>query len=243
LGLLSRNLQSKNAGFITQPSNEDIPSKPPHRRTSSNNTNHTNGFTQNFNSSFSDVNQGSNPTSSNYLTSDSQLTHQSTPYPAATQYYPDPPAASATQYSAPETHSYSAYPPALPDSVEAPLLAAFAAQASQVAPSSWRSSAAAAASVSASAHSASGSQSWQAWTSTMAGNLEPQDCYSASALMQLGGRDLAGQDAPELAALQQGHQQVLVHGQGGEMGGVAAGVAGVAWPLNIFDLGTAGSSA
>lgn len=77
----------------------------------------------------------------------------------------------------------------------------------------------------------------------MAGNLEPQDCYSASALMQLGGRDLAGQDAPELAALQQGQQQVLVHGQGGEMGGVAAGAVAAAWPLNIFDMGTAGSGA
>jgi hypothetical protein len=143
LGLLSRNLQSQNAGFISQPNNEDILSKSPHRRTSSNNTNHTNGFTQNFNSSFSDVNQASKPTSSNYLASDNQLTHQSTPYPAATQYYPDPPAPSSTQYSAPEPHSYSAYPPALPDSVEVPLLDAFAAQASQVAPSAWRSSAAA----------------------------------------------------------------------------------------------------
>lgn len=40
-----------------------------------------------------------------------------------------------------------------------------------------------------------GSMSWRRWTDAIAGNLEPQECYSASALMQLGGRDLKAASA------------------------------------------------
>ena len=81
----------------------------------------------------------------------------------------------------------------------------------------------------------------------MAGSLEPQDCYSASALMQLGG---GGRELPEgntqtnngaMTDMASG-QQVAVNSIDqnvshlGEQ--VNAGlVAGVTWPLNIFELG------
>ena len=81
------------------------------------------------------------------------------------------------------------------------------------------------------------SQSWQQWTSTVAGNLEPQDCYSANALMQLGGREL-------------GDGSSGVNGQGADaQAGVGVGVGHLdhshmasvgmsgTWPLNIFDIG------
>jgi hypothetical protein len=84
----------------------------------------------------------------------------------------------------------------------------------------------------------SGSQSWQQWTSTMTGNLEPQDCYSANALMQLGGRELAegtsgsnSQTADAQAGVgvsQLDHSVSHLSGSSG-MGGT--------WPLNIFDIG------
>jgi len=113
------------------------------------------------------------------------------------------------------------------------MLVAFAAQASQAHSgqdqSPWRASA---------NSMSSGSQAWQQWTSTMAGNLEPQDCYSASALMQLGGRDLA--DGSSGGSGQTLNTQVGV-GVGqlehnvGHLG--ASGGMGVTWPLNIFDIG------
>lgn len=74
----------------------------------------------------------------------------------------------------------------------------------------------------------------------MAGNLEPQDCYSASALMQLGGRDLTATDVGAEMTQLAGAQTGLMQAGSGEMGGAAAGGAG-AWPLNIFDIGTGGS--
>ena len=154
------------------------------------------------------------------------------------------------------------------DSVEAPLLAAFAAQASQV-PAAWpvRSNAPAntgtlnsatgngvgvnggmgvngnASGANGNPHS--GSQSWQLWTSTMAGNLEPQDCYSASALMQLGGREMGGGSGDggggaEMAQMGGGVMGGVQQQQG--MGDSGAGTGG-AWPLNIFDIGSGGGSA
>src|SRR6202035_3376963 len=85
----------------------------------------------------------------------------------------------------------------------------------------------------------SGSQSWQQWTSTMAaGNLESQDRYSASALMQLGGRDLSVPDTPAPLA-------DLTGGPGGGVmgGGEVHPTGGIAWPLNIFDIGPSGNGA
>lgn len=153
------------------------------------------------------------------------------------------------------------------DSVEAPLLAAFAAQASQV-PAAWpvRSNAPANTGTLTSAtgngvganggmgvngnasganiNPHSGSQSWQLWTSTMAGNLEPQDCYSASALMQLGGREMAGSTTDggggsEMAQMGGGVGVSGQQQQGGMMGDTGTATGG-AWPLNIFDIGSGG---
>jgi hypothetical protein len=79
------------------------------------------------------------------------------------------------------------------------------------------------------------SQAWQQWTTTMAGNLEPQDCYSANALMQLGGRDLA--EASSGGNLHTGDAQTSVGvGQLDHGHMAASGMAGT-WPLNIFDIG------
>ncbi|OBT72162.1 hypothetical protein VF21_08764 [Pseudogymnoascus sp. 05NY08] len=276
IGLLSRNLQSKAAAEH---------SKSPSRRPQSQNTNATPSTTSttatpthpnpntypqpspsNFPSQFPDNAHGS-PTATNaYLTPDQQgLAHQSTPYPAATQYYPDPPASSGVPYQ-PQEHGY-AYTPGMSDSVEAPLLAAFAAQASQV-PAAWpvRSNAppntgtgngVGGMGVNGNATGAngnphSGSQSWQLWTSTMAGNLEPQDCYSASALMQLGGREMGGGGSgdgggggggAEMAHMGGGVMGGAQQQQGGMMGDSGGATTGGAWPLNIFDIGSGGGGA
>jgi hypothetical protein len=193
----------------------------------------------NYGSSFMDAN-GSNNTNgnSNYLPSDSQMTHQPTPYPSATQYssYPDPTVGnSGLNYSPQDPHSYNNYPNVSADSVEAPLLAAFAAQAaSQGASTNWGTRP-----VSQPQH---GSQSWQQWTSTMAaGNLEPQDRYSASALMQLGGRDLSVPDAVGTSApmADMGGPNTVMGQDSGSIGGVHPS-GGIAWPLNIFDIGQGG---
>ena len=74
----------------------------------------------------------------------------------------------------------------------------------------------------------------------MAGSLEPQDCYSASALMQLGGRDLgngdgAQQTSGEMTMAAGATAGVLDHAQ------VAGQMTGGTWPLNIFDIGQHGS--
>jgi len=187
------------------------------------------------------------PSAPTYIHADNQMTHAQTPYPAATQYSTYSESASTIAYTPNETaNAYTSYP-ANPDAIEAPLLAAFAAQASQVQAqnqgTNWQRSPQ-------QAHS--GSLAWQQWTNTMAGSLEPQDCYSASALMQLGGRELSnGQTGPageSSAAL----TSIAINGR---MNGIGIdqtqeGVAhlggqvtnGMTWPLNIFDIGTAGAS-
>lgn len=87
----------------------------------------------------------------------------------------------------------------------------------------------------------SGSQAWQQWTTTMTGNtsqLEPQDCYSASALMQLGGREM-GNGTADNSQSTAGMVDLNV-GVGTEhnhLGGQVNGAMGVEWPLNIFSMG------
>src|ERR1700716_2305498 len=78
ISLLSRSLQS-NPGYI-QSGNHDMSAKSPHRRKSSVTAN--NHSYPSYGNSYADAN-GSNNTngSSNYLPSDSQMTHQPTPYP------------------------------------------------------------------------------------------------------------------------------------------------------------------
>jgi hypothetical protein len=243
IGLLSRSLQN-NTGYVSQSGNHDISTKSPHRRKSSS-VNTSNHNYPSYGNSFMDANGASNSNgTSGYMPSESQMTHQQTPYPAATQYsnYPDPTVNnSGLDYSPQDSHTYNAYPSVTTDSVEAPLLAAFAAQAASQNSSSssqWGSHRP----VSQPQTHNSGSQSWQQWTSTMAaGNLEPQDRYSASALMQLGGRDLNLPDtAAPLADMTGGPGSGVMGGGEGSMSGVHPS-SGIAWPLNIFDIGTAGS--
>ncbi len=238
IGLLSKSLQN-NTGYINQSGSHDMSAKSPHRRKSSsvNTNNHT---YPNYGNSFMDTNGTNNSNgSSGYMPSESPMTHQQTPYPAATQYshYPDPTVNnSGLNYPSQDSHNYNAYPSVTSDSVEAPLLAAFAAQAASQNSSTnqWASHRPAS---QPQIHN-SGSQSWQLWTSTMAaGNLEPQDRYSASALMQLGGRDLSGPDtAAPLADMAGGPGSGVMGGGDGAIGGVHPS-GGIAWPLNIFDIG------
>ncbi|KAI9802470.1 MAG: hypothetical protein M1825_002855 [Sarcosagium campestre] len=105
-------------------------------------------------------------------------------------------------------------------------------------------------------------QSWHRWTGRMAGSLEPQDCYSASALMQLGGRALSTVDAANAnanananveaaaAAAAVAAQASVAELNGGDNSSGAAGAGAsigvpsetapqsqAPWPLMIFDLG------
>ncbi|KAI9742897.1 MAG: hypothetical protein M1818_003626 [Claussenomyces sp. TS43310] len=242
LGLLSHSLLNKGSDFAPPTPDGNPAAAQIHRKSTSDTPANANGYhSSNYTGSFSDSNASANGSgaTTNYGPTDHQLAHQQTPYPAATQYssYPDPqPSTNALQYPQSESHSFSAYPSTAADSVEAPLLAAFATQASQVAQqqNSWQRPP---------SHNGTanpGSQSWQQWTSTMAGNLEPQDRYSASALMQLGGRDLTvgdntGSSAP--IADMAGAQMVSMGVTSTPAGGETMNTGGVTWPLNIFDLG------
>lgn len=240
LGLLSRSLPAKNP-IYTQ--NNGLPdSKSPSQLSNSasaypNNNNNSNPHVYAFENTA--TSNGNAPTSS-YGPAETQLSHQQTPYPAATQYttYPEPATSTTLAYTPQETsHTYANYP-ATSDAVEAPLLAAFAAQASQVQANggNWQRS-----------PNVSGTQSsWQQWTNTLAGNLEPQDCFSASALVQLGGRVLAesngngqGSGMGDMTTAQAVN---IDHGTT-QMGPQVNGGMGPAWPLNIlFDMGQQGSA-
>lgn len=238
LGLLSRSLPAKNTSYAQ---NTLPDSKSPSQRSNSaagaysSNTNnaHVYAFENNASSN------GNANTSSGYAAADNQTSHQQTPYPVATQYstYPEP--AASLAYTPQETsHAYSNYP-TTSDSVEAPLLAAFAAQASQVqASNTWHRSPNA---------TNSNQASWQQWTNTLAGNLEPQDCFSASALVQLGGRVLAESNGSTGQGSGMGDMNshtpgvVNVEHAVSHLGAQANGMA-PAWPLNIFDIGHGPSS-
>jgi len=227
LGLLSRSLPNKNTGYFPS-SNAQEELKSPSCRPAPSSANGYPSQPYNFAENNATINgNGNKTTASNYLPA-----HQHTPYPAATQYstYPDPTSnSSAISYTPQENHTFTNYPSST-DTVEAPLIATYATRVSQIPPSTWQRP---------QLHPVnSGSQAWQQWTSTMAGNLEPQDCYSASALMQLGGRDLGHAEAgaqtssaiADMAVSEQGH-----------LGGQVTGGMGAAWPLNIFDIGQGGA--
>jgi hypothetical protein len=229
LGLLSRSLPSKpQSGYVN--TLEDAKPPPP-RKSAPHTTNTFSSPTPNYGFD-NTVANGNNNTTSSYMPADGQVTHQATSYPAATQYpsYPDAPSnTSAITYS--PQNNYNSYPTS--SDVEAPLLAAFAAQASQGQPNNWDRP---------NTHSQpaySGSSAWQQWTTTMTGNLgpglEPQEqLYSASALMQLGGRDLSHGDAAQtntsLAELTASSAGLLDHSHLGQAG---TGLH-VQWPMNIF---------
>lgn len=170
---------------------------------------------------------------SSYVPADTQITHQQTPYPTATQYSTYPEAVTNSSSLAYTPHdNFSSYPTNT-DSIEAPLLTAFAAQTSQVSPV-WRPAPDA-------AQIHPGSRAWHQWAMTMSSNtgqLEPQDCYSANALMQLGGREIGNgaADNPQATA---GMVDLSVGAaaENSHMGGAVNGGMGSEWPLNIFGMG------
>lgn len=180
----------------------------------------------------------------------SNSSYHSTPYPAATQYYP-PPANSATS-----GYGESTQYPSFPDPVDAPLLAAFAEQASQQAgisaPSTeneaWRGSYAAqgqnghhhpgsaqgaigqlqhAAAQNGSGHLPaqyhSGSQGWQLFSTALAENMGSQeaDSLSAAVLLEL-------QQGPQKPAVSNGQNEGLQVTMGG------------GWPGIVMDIGQNG---
>ncbi|TAQ91549.1 hypothetical protein B7494_g27 [Chlorociboria aeruginascens] len=163
-----------------------------------------------------------------YLSPDSQVGRQQTPYPAATQYssYPDGNTNSTPlSYTSQDNHNFHNYA-ASSDSAEAPLLAAFANQASQAASqSSWQQR---------QGMQNDPSSAWAQWTSTMSNGIDSEDCYSAEALMQLGTRNIGNGEAPHSSASMAGmtaghaldHTVVATHD----------GSLGNNWPLNIFDV-------
>jgi hypothetical protein len=225
LGLLSRSLPGKataytaNSNGTIEDSKSSAPAPNPARTYS------TSTPAQGYSYSNSPPTNGTN--NSSYISPDNAPLHDSTPYPAATQYSTYPDSAPSIAYTPSQPPNFHTAYPSGSDAVEAPLLAAFAAQASQVhanqTQSQWRASPNAMNST---------TQAWQQWTSTMAGNLEPQDCYSANALMQLGGRDLA--DGSSGGNIQTGDAQT---GAGVGVGQLDNGHMGGTWPLNIFDIG------
>ncbi|KAI9821133.1 MAG: hypothetical protein M1827_003867 [Pycnora praestabilis] len=240
IGMLSRNLASNTASAAVASSNLDrsrsrSPGEgpPPGPDSNYSSTTYPNAYQDPNNGSNSSMNGGVR--GNNYISPDdpSMNGHTPTPYPAVTQYaYPEP---STSSYPAPP-HPFEAAS-SYPDPANALSSTSNAHQtpASTGAfmfsnnPATYPQN-----------QVIAGSQSWRQWTGTMAGNLEPQDCYSASALMQLGGRDLGNQDvgsggAP-VADMTGG-----IPGSGASADGGMSGGAGQPWPLMIFDIGQGGT--
>lgn len=234
LGLLSHSLQNKNGHFAT-------PNAPAQSSDSRSPNQHTPTTTTAFaNAPFFQENAANDGRSSGnaYGSADTHATHQQTPYPAATQYsaYPEPPSSShGINYPNQETSSFSGYHHgSTSDAVAAPLLEAFAAQASQVVPNNWPRPPSHGNNV----HN--GANAWQEWTNTMAGKLEPQDMgYSGDAvgaLIALGGgnQNQADANATPMADMNTAAQAATMVEQNGMHNG---GMPGVTWPLVVFDIG------
>jgi hypothetical protein len=222
IGLLSRSLPSSKPTYT-----KALDTKP--RRQSISHANHTsfNASSQNYNYNNESATNG-DPTPSNYIPVDS-LDHQQTPYPAATQYpnYTDPATNASIAYTPNE--NYSAYP-ATSDAVDAPLLAAFATQASQVAPNSWR-----APSVSLPTNTAS--NAWHQWTME-ATNPGSEDYHISNALMQLGGREMRGDHTALHSSSSLTDLNVPAGMDQGHIDGPLNGGIGAQWPMNIFNIGS-----
>lgn len=263
LALLSQNVSSKPGYAIPQQaaSGTDVAIKMSPQRAASVSVGSmsahtaTNGFAAPSYNGTSPT-QRSNSVATTYVAPENSAAHQQTPYPAATQYpaYSNgtPSNASNISYTPSPAHHHSSfsYPATNNESVEAPLLTAFANQASQVAAQDWQRPQSQQLSNSG-LMSNHGSQSWQQWTSTVANNLEPQDCYSASALMQLGGRDIdngptqvgaahgAVTTAP-MSTITEAHAAAMavahMHSQDAHAHTLAAAAHGITWPLNVFDI-------
>lgn len=229
LGLLTRSLPQSKPAY----SNAVEDTKPPRQPSVSHSTQISFPVpSQNLTYNSGTVANGDS-TSSTYVPAENQIAHQQTPYPAATQYSAYPESVTNSSNLAYTSHDNFPNYPTNTDSVEAPLLTAFAAQASQVSPA-WRATPG-------TAQINSGSQAWNQWTTTMSGNtgqLEPQDCYSANALMQLGGREIGNgaTDNPQVTAGMV-DMSVGAGSENGHLGGSVNGGIGVEWPLNIFGMG------
>jgi len=160
------------------------------------------------------TNQPVNP--SQYVANPVQ-SHQQTPYPAATQYnsYPDAVPGHDLTYSPSAT--YPTYSTSQNETVEAPLGGPYqGAQAhhglSQTSPTNAYHQ----------PTNNTANLAWQQYASNMGGLLEPQDCYSASALMQLqGGRgEVSGEGV---------HQDLTGH-----LNGQVTEELSGQWPMIVF---------
>jgi hypothetical protein len=235
IGKLSRNL----AASTRSTSSTRRPSHSPHGRGKSHHISRkSSGAGPNSNLAFEDSNGSNGKTS--FLHPDAGMNDQHIPYPAPSGYaYPDPsPSAHTNPYQAsdfPET-SYANGNGELNVTSLASVAAAATAAAAQpdagfsnmftpenpmvVFPQNYP-----------------GSNAWRQWTGSMAGNLEPQDADSASALMALGGRDLNA-PASSHGANPSSSREVPVPGQSvpPQMG------QSQPWPLMIFDMGNTGPS-
>ncbi|KAI9830514.1 MAG: hypothetical protein M1819_005472 [Sarea resinae] len=241
VGMLSRNLATKTASAAVASANLDrSPSHSPNQGPpQSINTGYVNQG--NFSAPFQSPNNHSDSSMNNASRSgsflpadDASINQAQTPYPATTQYsYPEPSTSALSSYPAnPNPFESSPYP----NAVENPVNAASTPQASANAfifqnggNSSGNYS---------SNPAAGGSQSWRQWTGTMAGNLEPQEYLnSASALMQLGGRDLNQSEASQGGA-PVADMTGSITGENVSGGSAMSGAPGQPWPLMIFDMGT-----
>lgn len=246
LGLLARSLPSKKAAYLPQASlsQEDIKPEPDNDNVLppvSNNA--TNSF-NNYSYSPTNPQPNGNSTASAYLPADGHLTHthQSTPYPATTQFsaFPD-----SSQNS---LSTFINFPSSSTESVEAPLHVGSLSQSSQLPytyPTSSRPQ---------SSPMHSGSQAWQQWTTTVAGNIEHRGNYSNPAMLQMGGQSGGVQTSRRLSGmatnqvntsmvdLRSSQANVDVNAHAGNMGvghmsGQDASGMNISWPLNIFDVG------
>lgn len=167
--------------------------------------------------------------------------HASHPYPNAPQYsYPEPNATTLSSYHTGPTPF---------DSNPYPAVAAEALSSAQHPQTTPQQAAAVAANAflysnapqhQSPAYASGGSHQWRQWAGTMAGNqVEPQEYLnSASALMQLGGRNdqNAGANGAPVADMT-GAQLAAAAADANAM----SGGAGQPWPLMIFDIGQGGS--
>jgi len=159
---------------------------------------------------------------SNQYTPNPVQSHQSTPYPAATQYSPYPEAVQAQNLAYSPSASYPTYSTTQNESIEAPLGGAYqGAQGHRGLPQTSPTNA---------YHQSTSipaNLAWQQYATNMGGVLEPQDCYSASALMQLqGGRAEVGSEG-----LHQGvHQGDLT----GHLNGQVTEELSGQWPMIAF---------
>ncbi|KAI4132088.1 MAG: hypothetical protein LQ347_002709 [Umbilicaria vellea] len=179
----------------------------------------------------------------NYMAPDdpSMTGHASHPYPNAPQYsYPEPNATTLSSYHTGPTPF---------DSTPYPAVAAEALSSAQHPQTTPQQAAAVAANAflysnapqhQSPAYASGGSHQWRQWAGTMAGiQVEPQEYLnSASALMQLGGRNdqNAGANGAPVADMT-GAQLAAAAADANAM----SGGAGQPWPLMIFDIGQGGS--